>query len=401
MSDRTLLFILIALVAILFIIMPVLFIYLIKKSKTKQTNQTDIPNLALLDKTLLNSTEVVKTIITEKLRDFEKTQSENRIKELQEYNQSVDKIKSLKEEITNSFTSFKENQAKTISDGIEKISGKTEKTIQDVTERLTKIDSAQTQIADIKETMDEFNRVMTDKKARGSMGEFQLEAMFDSVFGESKNSLFKRQCKLSNNNTVDGILTAPKEIGVIPIDSKFPLDNYRTMLNAKTPYERESAKKLFSSDCEKKIKDISDKYIIKGETADFAIMFIPAEAVFIALHSFEFQKLLKIAKEKNVYIVSPSTLFIVIQVIFKINKQIEIKENLKPILAKLDDLKTEFERFNKRWQEFVNVLKKEEEAIKDLNNTQNKIVKNFTEISSLSHHGKLSEPAGFDKREEI
>ncbi len=400
MSERILLFILVALVVILIIIMPVLFIYLFKKSKTKSINGTDISNLALLDKTLLNSTEVVKNIITEKLRDFEKTQSENRIKELQEYNQSVDKIKSLKEEKTNSFTSFKENQAKTISDGIEKISGKTEKTIQDVTERLTKIDSAQTQIADIKETMDEFNRVMTDKKARGSLGEFQLEAMFDSVLGESKNSLFKRQCKLSNNTTVDGLLTAPKEIGVIPIDSKFPLDNYRAMLNAKTPHERESAKKLFSSDCVKQIKEISEKYIIKGETADFAIMFIPAEAVFIALHSFEFQTVLDLAKKKKVYIVSPSTLFIVIQVIFKINKQIEIQENLKPILTKLTGLKTEFERFNNRWLEFVNALKKEEEAIKDLNITQNKIVKKFMEINSLSNQEKLIETTNFVEAEE-
>ncbi len=401
MSERILLFLLVGLVVFLIIVVSILFIYLFKKSKTISTNGTDISNLALLDKTLLNSTEVVKNIITEKLHNFEKAQSEIRVKELKEYNESVSKINSLKEEITNSFTSFKENQAKTMSDGLEKNFGQTKEIIQDVTERLTKIDSAQTQISDIKESIDEFNRVLTDKKARGNFGEFLLEAMFESALGESKNSLFKRQYKLSNNNTVDGLLTAPKEIGVIPIDSKFPLDNYRAMLNAKTQLERDNARKAFSDDCEKQINNISDKYIIKGVTADFAIMFIPAEAVFIALHSPEFQNVLKTAKKKNVYIVSPSTLFIVIQVIFKINKQIEIKENLKPILEKLHDLITEFEHFDKRWQAFVNALKKEEDAIKELNITQNKIVKKYTEISSISNHGKLSEPVGFDKKKEL
>ena len=384
---------LVALVGILIFGAFVLFVYLIKKSKIKPTYEIDISNFKLLDKTLSNSTQVVKNMITEKLHEFENRQSENRIKELQEYNQSIDKIKSLKEEITNSFTSFKENTAKTISDNLEKNFGQTKETIQDITQRLTKIDSAQTQITEFKETIDDFNRVMTDKKARGIFGEFQLEAMFNSVVGETKDSIFQRQVKLSNKNQVDGLLRAPKEIGDIPIDSKFPLDNYRAMLNAKTPLEKEIAQKAFAKDCKNKIEDISEKYIIKGETADFAFMFIPAEAVFIALHSFEFQAVLDFAKKKNVYIVSPSTLFIVIQEIFKLNKQREIQENLKPILAKLTNLETEFIRFKDRWQKFVAALEKEQELINDLNITQGKIVKKFTEISSLSNQSKLIESA--------
>ncbi len=391
MSYRTLLFILIALVAILFIIMPVLFVYLIKKSKTKQTNQTDIPSLALLDKSLSNSTEVVKNIITEKLHEFEKTQSENRIKELEKYNESVGKINSLKEEITRSFTSFKENQAKTISDNLEKNFGQTKEIIQDITQRLTKIDSAQTQITNFKETIDDFNRVLTDKKARGNFGEFQLEAMFDSVVGDTKDSIFQRQVKLSNNNQVDGLLRAPKEIGDIPIDSKFPLENYRAMINAQNQLEKENAEKAFSRDCKKHIEDISEKYIIIGETADFAFMFIPAESVFIALHSFEFQTVLDFAKKKNVYIVSPSTLFIVIQEIYKLKKQREIQKNLKPILTELKALENQFRLFKERWDEFEKYFKKEGEAIKDLNITQGKIVKKFKDINTLSLQEELVE----------
>ncbi len=391
MSDRTLLFILIALVAILFIIMPVLFVYLIKKSKTKQSNQTDIPNLALLDKSLSNSTEVVKNIITEKLHEFEKTQSDNRIKELEKYNESVGKIISLKEEITNSFTSFKENQAKTISDNLEKNFGQTKEIIQDITQRLTKIDSAQTQITNFKETIDDFNRVLTDKKARGNFGEFQLEAMFNSVVGDTKDSIFQRQVKLSNNSKVDGLLRAPKEIGDIPIDSKFPLENYRTMINAKTPLEYKNAKKDFSNNCKNHIEDISKKYIIKGETADFAFMFIPAEAIFIALHSFEFNAVLDLARKKNVYIVSPSTLFIVIQEIYKLKKQREIQKNLKPILTELKALENEFRLFKERWDEFEQHFKKEGEAINKLNITQGKIVKKFKDINTLSLQEELVE----------
>ncbi len=393
-------YVIVAMLAILIVIVLGLIVYLIRKNKTKPIYEIDISNFELLDKTLLNSTKDVEKIITNKLHEFEKAQTENRINELKEYNQSVEKIKSLKEEITNSFTSFKENTTKTISDNLEKNFVQTKETIQDVTQRLTKIDSAQIQITDIKETIDDFNRVMTDKKARGNFGEFQLEAMFNSIVGETKDSIFQRQVVLSNKNRVDGLLRAPKEIGDIPIDSKFPLDNYRAMINANTPFEKENAQKAFVIDCKNKIKDISEKYIIKGETADFAFMFIPAEAVFIALHSFEFQTVLDFAKKKKVYIVSPSTLFIVIQEMVKLNKQREIQENLKPILAKLDDLETEFTRFKDRWQNFVKVLKSEEKAIEELNITQGKIVKKFTEISSLSDQGKLIESADIVDNEE-
>ena len=393
-------YVIVAMLAILIVIVLGLIIYLIHKNKTKPIYEIDISNFELLDKTLLNSTKDVEKIITNKLHEFEKTQSENRINELKEYNQSVEKIKSLKEEITQSFTSFKDNTTKTISDNLEKNFVQTKETIQDVTQRLTKIDSAQIQITDIKETIDDFTRVMTDKKARGIFGEFQLEAMFNSIVGENKDSIFQRQVKLSNKNQVDGLLRAPKEIGDIPIDSKFPLDNYRAMINAKTPPEKEIAQKAFAKDCKNKIEDISEKYIIKGETADFAFMFIPAEAVFIALHSFEFQTVLDFAKKKKVYIVSPSTLFIVIEEIYKLNKQRAIQENLKPILAKLTDLETEFTRFKDRWQNYVKVLKSEEKAVEELNITQGKIVKKFTEISSLSDQGKLIEPADIVDKEE-
>lgn len=386
-------YVLVAMVAILIVIMLIFFIYSIIKNKTKPIYQIDISNFELLDKILLNSTKDVEKIITNKLHEFDNKQSENRIKALQEYNQSVDRIKSLKEEITNSFTSFKENTTKTISDNLEKNFGQTKETIQDITQRLTKIDSVQTQITEFKETIDDFNRVMTDKKARGIFGEFQLEAMFNSAVGETKDSIFQRQVKLSNQNQVDGLLRGPKEIGDIPIDSKFPLDNYRAMLNANTPLEKDIARKAFARDCKNKIEDISKKYIIKGETADFAFMFIPAEAVFIALHSFEFQTVLDFAKKNNVYIVSPSTLFIVIEEIYKFKKQREIQENLKPILMKLHDLETEFTRFKERWQKFVAALEKEQELINDLNITQGKIVKKFTEISSLSNQDKLIESA--------
>ena len=395
MSERFLLFILVALVVILIVVMPVLFVYLINKSKTKPGNQTDVSNLALLDKNTFEN--YFKSIITEKLLEFENKQKDIRINELREYNQSVDKIKSLKDDITTSIDSFKEKQAKTISDGLDKNFSQTKEIIQDFYKRFEKLDSAQTQITDLKETLDDFSRLMTDKKARGSFGEFQLETMFNAVFGESKDSIFQRQVKLSNNNQVDGLLRAPKEIGDIPIDSKFPLDNYRAIVNANTPLEKEIAEKAFSKDCKKHIEDISEKYIVKGETADFAFMFIPAEAIFIALHSFEFKAVLDFAKKKNVYIVSPSTLFIVIQEIFKLNKQREIQENLKPILLKLTDLETEFTRFKDRWQKFDTALKKEQEVIAELNITQDKIVKKFTEINNLSNQRKLIESADFDE----
>lgn len=395
MQNQTLLIILIILIAILIIIIFVRLLALfLKKNKQTEVKNTENSNIQIFEKTLENTLEktnhAVKEIVLKELSEFKDKQAELREKELKDYNDSIGKISALKEEIKQSFNLFKDKQHETTSQGLKENLVQTGEMIKGVTEQLTRIDDAQKQIGDIKGTIDEFSRIMNDKKSRGNLGEFIMETLFDSVFGEVNNH-FQRQVTLSNKMQVDGIIQAPAEIGKIPIDSKFPFEDYQAIERAKTDSEKDAAEKTFITNCKNKIKEISEKYILPGETADFALMFIPAEAIFIAIHSSRFQAIINFAKQKNVYIVSPSTLFIVIQNIYKLNNIVHKQKNLRPILSKLSKLAEEFKRFQERWETFIKRLESEKKAIEDLDITQDKIVNKFSEINKLTLDDKITD----------
>ena len=168
-----------------------------------------------------------------------------------------------------------------VNDRLEQNFEKTNKTFTNILERLSKIDEAQKKIESLSTDIVSLQSILTDKKSRGIFGEVNLNHIFKSVFGESNNKIYQLQYTLPNGTMVDSILFAPQPLGTIAIDSKFPLENYRMMVDKKLPADiRERYEKQFKQDVKKHIDAISEKYIIKDVTTDQAIMFLPAEANF-------------------------------------------------------------------------------------------------------------------------
>lgn len=154
---------------------------------------------------------------------------------------------------------------------------KTNKTFMNVLERLSKIDEAQKKIDLLSNDIVSLQGILTDKKTRGIFGEVNLKHILVSVFGENNNNIYKLQYPFPNGSIADSVLFAPEPLGTIAIDSKFPLENYRMMVDKKiSVVEREKYEKLFKMDVKKHIDAIHDKYIIEGVTTDQAIMFLPA-----------------------------------------------------------------------------------------------------------------------------
>ena len=260
---------------------------------------------------------------------------------------------------------------------------KSNKTFMNVLERLNKIDEAQKKIDSLNGEIVSLQSVLTDKKTRGTFGEVNLEYILNNAFGSNKNGIYKTQVKLSTGVIADAILYAPAPLGTIAIDSKFPLENYQRMTDkTKTKEEREYHEKLFVQDVKKHINDISEKYIIPGETTDEAIMFLPAEALFAEINAYH-PELLNFAYNKRVWIAGPTTLISTVSIISMILKNMERDKYAKVIHEELNKLSVEFSRYKDRWDKLARTVKSVNQSIDELHTTSEKITKRFNSINSV------------------
>jgi len=234
----------------------------------------------------------------------------------------------------------------------------TTKTFGNVLERLSKIDEAQKKIEALSSNVVSLQDVLTDKKSRGIFGEVQLYQILASVFGEKNDKLYQKQYKLSNGTIVDSIIFTPEPLGNITVDSKFPLENYRKMYNNElSQIERKNARKDFVNDLKKHIDVISSKYIIKNETSEQAVLFLPAEAIFAEINAYH-TNIIEHAYKKNVRIASPTTLISVLTVIQVITTNMERDKYASVIQHELEKLNIEFGRYQTRWNSLQKDIEK-------------------------------------------
>ena len=260
---------------------------------------------------------------------------------------------------------------------------KTNKTFASVLERLSKIDEAQKKIDNLSTDIVSLQSVLTDKKTRGIFGEVNLNYILTSVFGENNSKIYEIQYKLSNGFIADSILHAPDPLGNICIDSKFPLENYERMTNKSLSLkEREDATKSFKADVKKHIEAISHKYIIPGETANQAILFLPAEAIFAEINAYH-PDLIKEAYNKRVWITSPTTLMSTLTTINMIIKNMERDKYAKVIQEELVKLAIEFNRYKERWDKLSRSIDSVSNDVRDIHITTDKITKRFDAINQV------------------
>ncbi len=259
---------------------------------------------------------------------------------------------------------------------------KSNKTFMNVLERLNKIDEAQKKIDGLSTEIVSLQSVLTDKKTRGTFGEVNLEYILNNAFGPSSSGIYKIQHKMSNGYIADCLLYAPSPLGTIAIDSKFPLENYQKMVDKnKTKEERGLFEKSFVNDVKKHINDISEKYIVPGETSNEAIMFLPAEAIFAEINAYH-PELLNYAYQKKVWITGPTTLISTLSIISMILKNMERDKYAKIIHEELDKLGIEFNRYKERWDKLSRSVKSVNQSLDELHTTTEKISKRFENIKN-------------------
>lgn len=260
---------------------------------------------------------------------------------------------------------------------------KTNKTFTNVLERLSKIDEAQKKIDGLSNDIVSLQGILTDKKTRGIFGEVNLNHILSNVFGENNKKVYSLQYSLPNGTIADSILFAPQPLGTIAIDSKFPLEHYRLMVDKSIPADlRNNYEKQFKMDVKKHIDAIHDKYIIPGVTSDQAIMFLPAEAIFAEINAYH-SDIIDYAYKKRVWITSPTTLISTLTVIQMVIKNMERDKYASIIHEELNKLGLEFNRYKERWDKLARSIQTVNKDVENVSITTEKISKKFDVISGV------------------
>ena len=173
------------------------------------------------------------------------------------------------------------------------------------------------------------------------------------------------QATVAGNRRVDCLLTLPNPPGPIAIDAKFPLESYRTVIDSKDENEKKLARKALASDVLKHVKDISEKYIIPGETAESALMFLPSEAVYAELHA-NLADVVEKSWKSKVWIVSPTTLMATLNTVRAVLKDAQMREQAHVIQKEVSLMLTDVERLDGRVGKLETHFRQAEEDIRHI-----------------------------------
>ncbi len=310
--------------------------------------------------------------------------SKENILDLNNFKEGLQKgIKENFNELNTNINSQMENINKKVEFRLNEGFDKTNKTFEDIVIRLTKIDEAQKNIEKLSTDVVSLQDVLTDKKSRGTFGEVQLNNILGSIFGESNTKVYETQYLLSNGKMADALLHLPEPMGELCIDSKFPLENYQRMVDRETPITaRDEATKKFKSDLKKHIDDISSKYIIANETADQAVLFLPAEAVFAEINAYH-PDIIDYAQKKHVWVASPTTIMSLLTTVQVILRNLDRDKFAAQIQEELAKLGQDFKRYKKRWDTLANNIDTVSKRVKEIHTTSDKIGKTFERISKV------------------
>lgn len=262
---------------------------------------------------------------------------------------------------------------KRLTEGFEK----TNQTFGDVIQRLALIDAAQKKITELSSNVVSLQEILNDKRSRGAFGEIQLSAIIHNMIPEQH---FSFQHQLSNHKRPDCMLFLPEPTGNIAIDAKFPLENFRIIIDVNiSDTERQQALRQFKLDIRKHIQDIADKYIIPGETADGAMMFIPAEAVFAEIHAHH-DDLVEYAQQAKVWMVSPTTMMAVLTTARAVLKDAATRKQVHEIQKHLRLLSEDFIRFQIRMDNLAKRIAQAHTDVEQVHISSRKITQRFEQI---------------------
>jgi DNA recombination protein RmuC len=260
-------------------------------------------------------------------------------------------------------------------------------------ERLAVIDTAQANIRSLAGEVVTLQSILSNKQTRGAFGQARMEAI---VADGLPSGAFEFQATLSSGVRPDCLIRMPNGAPSLAIDSKFPLEAWNAIRAAETPEARKQAEALFRRDMDVHIKDVSEKYLIQGETQDTAFLFVPSESVFAEIHE-NFEAIVQKAHRARVVIVSPSLLMLSIQVVQAILKDARMREQAHLIQGEVVRLMDDVGRLDERVRRLQGHFQQTAKDVDDILISTAKVTKRGQRIEALEFGETPPAPAPAEK----
>jgi len=272
-----------------------------------------------------------------------------------------------------------DTMGKRLGDGLHQQSERTGRDLKTLHERLAVIDAAQRNITELSEQMVGLQDILSNKQARGAFGEIQMQ---DIVTAALPPAAYEFQASLPNNRRVDCLLKLPNPPGPIAIDSKFPLESFRMLRDAEDGDARLRAGREFAAAVGKHVRDIQERYIVPGETAESALMFLPSEAVYAELHA-NFLNVVEDSYRRRVWIVSPTTLMATLNTVRAVLKDARMREQAGVIQTEVQRMLEDVGRLDKRVGNLQRHFGQAEEDLREIRISADKVTKRGERIDEL------------------
>lgn len=329
--------------------------------------------------------------ISQRLRDMKQSGGVEMLKsDVTELNRTIGNLQTvLGDKLERNATNMQTSMQKQLSESV--------KLVSDVSQRLTKLDETNRRVVDVADELKTLQNVLQNPKQRGVFGEYYLESVLQNIL-PSKN--FQMQYKFHDGQIADAVVFLDKG-QILPIDSKFSLENYNRMVSSGTKSEREELLKKVRNDLKGRIDETS-KYIRPSEqTMDFAFMFIPSESLYYDLligdvgTGSSARDLIEYAfQEKKVIIVSPTSFMAYLQTVLQGLRSLQIEEQAKDIQIQVGKLGRHITTFDTFMNKIGNSLST---TVNHYNNAHKELAKIDTDVTKIAGTSKSVEPLLIDR----
>jgi len=277
--------------------------------------------------------------------------------------------------------------AKRVGDRLQESTVQSQGALTDLRERLAVIDKAQKNITELSTQVVGLQDILANKQARGAFGEVQLRDIVEAILPPSAYAF---QETLSNGKRADCLLRLPNPPGPIAIDSKFPLESYQALRDARDEAAVTVARRAFAADVRKHVQDIAERYIVPGMTAESALMFLPSEAVYAELHA-NFREVVELSYRARVWIVSPTTLMATLNTVRAVLKDVRMREQAGVIQDEVRKLLADIVRLDDRVSKLQRHFDLTSEDVRHIRVSTDKVVKRGERIEELQLEGGAAE----------
>jgi len=295
----------------------------------------------------------------------------------------TDASASLQEAMTRALNERLDTVSGQMRQSLETTSLKTAESLGELRKHLQKIDEAQKNITELSSQVVSLQDLLANKQARGAFGEIQLADIVRNILPPSA---FDLQKTLGNGTRPDCVINMPLPPGPIAVDAKFPLEAYQALRAAGSDPERLIALRRFRGDMQKHLRDIASRYIVRGETAESAIMFVPSEAVYAEIHA-SLAEVVDESYKLRVWIVSPTTMWALLNTVRAVLKDVKMREQADVIQAQVGMLLEDAGRLDDRVGALERHFGQTVDDVRKIRISTDKVLRRGERISELQFEG--------------